>query len=238
MLLGLSRSPLVEHIELLLDHPASLAQLIKKGGIDIGLLPVGALREIGSYSIITDYCIGTIDEVASVAVFSEVPMEKIETVVLDYQSRTSVLLCRLLFKKWWKRDVQFIKAAGENYLKEIKGNTAGLIIGDRALSQRKQSGYIYDLGTGWKQMTGLPFVFAVWVAKETPDPDFLEQFNESVGFGIQHIESISAAEDFSDYNLYTYFTKNISYQFDQDKKAGLQLFLEEINQLETLDLHN
>jgi chorismate dehydratase len=238
MLVGLTQSPMSAHIELLLDHPAALARLIRKGEIDIGLLPVGALRDLGSYSIITDYCIGTIEEVASVAVFSEVPMEKIETVVLDYQSRTSVLLCQLLFKKWWKKDVRFIKATGDSYLEEIKGNTAGLIIGDRALSHRKQCSFIYDLGTGWKQMTGLPFVFAVWVAKETPEAAFLDQFNDAVGYGIQQIESASTAEVFSDYNLYTYFTKNISYQFDQDKKVGLQLFLEEINQLEILETSN
>ena len=238
MLVGLSRSPLKEHFELHLDHPAALAQLIKKGEIDIGLLPVGALRDIGSYSIITDYCIGTIQEVASVAVFSEVPMDKIETVLLDYQSRTSVLLCQLLFKKWWKKEVRFKKATSEIYLEEINGTTAGLIIGDRALTHRKQSKYIYDLGTGWKQMTGLPFVFAVWVAKGNPGDEFLGQFNEAVGFGIHQIELVIATEDFSDYDLYTYFTQNISYQFDQEKQAGLQLFLEEINQLETLDLHN
>lgn len=238
MLVGLLKSPMAEHIELLLDHPAALARLIRKGEIDIGLLPVGALREIGSYSIITDYCIGTIEEVASVAVFSEVPMEKIKTVILDYQSRTSVLLCQLLFNKWWKRDVKFVKATSDNYLEDIKGNTAGLIIGDRALSYRKQSRYIYDLGTGWKEMTGLPFVFAVWAAKGNPGEAFLSQFNDAVGFGIQQIESVAANEDFSDYNLYTYFTQNISYQFDKDKQAGLQLFLDEINQLEISEVFN
>jgi chorismate dehydratase len=238
MLVGLKTPPMAAQIKLQLDHPAALVRLIRKGEIDIGLLPVGALSEIGSYTIITDYCIGTLQEVASVAVFSDVPMEKIETVILDYQSRTSVLLCQILFKKWWKRDVKFVQANGDNYLEEIKGTTAGLIIGDRALLHRKQSNYIYDLGTGWKQFTGFPFVFAVWVAKGNPDEAFLSQFNKAVGYGIQHIDSVSATEDFSDYNLHTYFTKNISYNFDQDKHEGLQLFLDEINQIETLEESN
>ena len=237
MLVGLRKSPIAAQIELVLDHPSALATLIRKGDIDIGLLPVGALSEIGSYTIITDYCIGTLQEVASVAVFSEVPMENIENVYLDYQSRTSVLLCQILFKKLWKKDVRFVLASGDSYLDEIKGTTAGLIIGDRALAYRKKSTYIYDLGIGWKDLTGLPFVFAVWVAKTKPDDTFISQFNEAVGLGIQQITNSSATEVFSAYNLYKYFTENISYNLDQDKLAGLQLFLDEVNQIETLTAH-
>lgn len=238
MLIGLNNSAISGSIELLLDHPAGLTSLIQKGEIDIGLLPVGALSEIGTYSIISEYCIGTIREVASVAVFSEVPMENIENVFLDYQSRTSVLLCQILFKKLWKKNVRFVLASGDSYLDEIKGTSAGLIIGDRALAYRKKSTYIYDLGIGWKELTGLPFVFAVWVAKTKPDNTFMSQFNEAVGFGIQQIVSSSATEVFSGYNLYKYFTENISYHLDQDKLAGLQLFLDEVNQIEPLTVAN
>lgn len=234
MLVGLRKSPIVAQIELLLDHPSALAKLIRKGEIDIGLLPVGALSEIGLYTIITDYCIGTLNEVASVAVFSEVPMENIENVFLDYQSRTSVLLCQILFKKLWKKDVRFVHASGDSYLDEIKGTSAGLIIGDRALAFRKKSTYIYDLGIGWKELTGLPFVFAVWVAKTKPDNTFMSQFNEAIGLGIQQIISSSRTEYFSGYNLFKYFTENISYHLDHDKHAGLQLFLDEVNQIEPL----
>lgn len=78
-------------VELVLDYPANLVRLLQSNQIDIGLIPVGALPSLGDYHIISDYCIGTEGEVASVAVFSEVPMEEIDTVLLDYQSRTSVM---------------------------------------------------------------------------------------------------------------------------------------------------
>ena len=146
LLYGLEHGPIKNEIELILDYPARLVEMLKTGAIDIGLVPVGALSELGEYHIVSDYCIGTEGEVASVALFSQVPMEEIETVILDYQSRTSVKLCKLLFEKHWKKNVQFIDAKDEKYIEEIKGTTAGLIIGDRALAFRGKSNYIYDLG--------------------------------------------------------------------------------------------
>lgn len=229
MLSGLQFGPLSEQIELILDFPAGLAALLQKGELDIGLLPVGALHELGDYTIITNCCIGTTGEVASVAVFSDVPMNEITTVILDYQSRTSVLLCQILFRKLWKKQVHFIKASNENYLQEIGGNTAGLIIGDRALQYRSKSKYIFDLGEGWKQLTGLPFVFAVWVTKQKIDDHFLQLFNEAVEQGIEQLSTNVPLLDFPEYNLYTYFTKNISYKFDDQKRAGLEVFLKEVS---------
>ena len=110
---GLENGPIKDQIELTLDYPANLVKLLKEDKIDIGLVPVGALPGLGEYHIVSDYCIGTEGEVASVAVFSEVPMEEIEEVYLDYQSRTSVLLCKLLFEKHWKKSVKFIPAEDE-----------------------------------------------------------------------------------------------------------------------------
>lgn len=226
LLYGLEHGPIKNEIELILDYPARLVEMLKTGAIDIGLVPVGALPELGEYHIVSDYCIGTEGEVASVALFSQVPMEEIETVILDYQSRTSVKLCKLLFEKHWKKNVQFIDAKDEKYIEEIKGTTAGLIIGDRALTFRGKSNYIYDLGSGWKEMTGLPFVFALWVSKNKIESDFIESFKCNSFIGINNLEKISDIKTFLDYDLNIYYTSNISYEFSLQKKIGLKHFLE------------
>jgi chorismate dehydratase len=226
LLYGLEHGPIKNEIELILDYPARLVEMLKTGAIDIGLVPVGALPELGEYHIVSDYCIGTEGEVASVALFSQVPMEEIETVILDYQSRTSVKLCKLLFEKHWKKNVQFIDAKDEKYIEEIKGTTAGLIIGDRALAFRGKSNYIYDLGSGWKEMTGLPFVFALWVSKNKIESDFIESFKCNSFIGINNLEKISDIKTFLDYDLNIYYTSNISYEFSLQKKIGLKHFLE------------
>lgn len=223
---GLEHGPIKDEIELLLDYPANLVKMLKSDQIDIGLVPVGALPSLGEYHIISDYCIGTEGEVASVAVFSEVPMEEIEEVYLDYQSRTSVLLCKLLFEKHWKKDVKFISAEDESYIDKIKGKTAGLIIGDRALVHRSKFPYIYDLGLGWKEMTGLPFVFAVWLSLRKLNNDFLKNFNQSMTFGVLDLSQFINNE-INYYELKKYYVENLSYLFDDLKQDGMRNFLKQ-----------
>jgi len=229
MLFGLVNGPIKDEIELILDYPARLIEMLKTGTIDIGLVPVGALPELGEYHIVSDYCIGTEGEVASVAVFSQVPMEEIDTVLLDYQSRTSVKLCKLLFEKHWKKNVRFVDAKDEHYIEEIKGTTAGLIIGDRALAFRGKSKYIYDLGLGWKELTGLPFVFAVWVSSKNLDTEFIKSFSGSTALGLLNLDEIKEHNSFSSYDLDVYYSKNISYTLTDEKRKGLEEFLRLMN---------
>ncbi len=232
LLYGLEHGQLSNEVELVLDYPANLVRLLQSNQIDIGLIPVGALPSLGEYQIISDYCIGTEGEVASVAVFSEVPMEEIDTVLLDYQSRTSVMLCKILFEKHWKKKVQFIDAKDESYIDSIRGNVAGLVIGDRALKLRNSFNFKFDLGSGWKEMTGLPFVFAVWVATSKVQPEFSEKCSKAFQLGIDRISVIVEKHAIQEFNLFDYFTKNISYTLDAGKKEGLKSFLSYIGEMQ------
>ena len=146
----------MQELELIIDYPARIAEQLVRDEIDMGLVPVAIIPRLNDYYINGDYCIGSNGAVASVCLFSEVPIEKIETVLLDYQSRTSVQLARVLLERYWKINPRLIDA-GKDYRDHIHGTTAGVVIGDRALEQRKLSPYIYDLGEAWKKMTGLSF---------------------------------------------------------------------------------
>jgi len=225
LLYGLAHGQLSDQVELVLDYPANLVRLLQSNQIDIGLIPVGALPALGDYHIISDYCIGTEGEVASVAVFSEVPMEEIDTVLLDYQSRTSVMLCKILFEKHWKKKVQFIDAKDESYIDNIRGNVAGLVIGDRALKIRDKFKFKFDLGLAWKEMTGLPFVFAVWVRKKEISGEFIPLFNEANGMGLSKINLIIDHNNESIYPMDMYFRKNISYRLTEGMRESMNLYL-------------
>ena len=216
-------------IELLLDYPANLAKSLQDGSIDMALLPVAAMPFIPGARIVSDYGIGAEGDVASVCIFSEVPMDEIKTVYLDYQSRSSVRLAQLLLQKYWHKKVEF-KAAAEDYIDHIKGTTAGVIIGDRALQQRPNFNYIYDLAGAWKAWTGLPFVFAAWITNKDLPPDFLNAFNEANAEGLKHIDEVVAGNPYPHYSLKTYYTENIHYYLDDEKKKGLALFLLEIGE--------
>lgn len=227
LLYGVRRSGLMERIELIEAYPARIAGMLLNDEIDVGLVPVAIIPRMEVANIVTDYCIGTNDEVASVAIFSEVPMEEITTVLLDYQSRTSVNLARMLLKEYWKKEV-ILEDAREDFRYHISGTTAGVVIGDRALAQRKISPYIYDLGLAWKKHTGLPFVFAAWVANKSLGEDFGDAFNRANGFGLKHIDEIVSEIDDHVYDMKTYYTKNISYLLDDEKRKGMALFLEKL----------
>ncbi len=225
LLYGIERSDVINEIELTLDYPAQLAKKLQDGEIDMALLPVAAMPGINGARIVGEYGIASDGNVVSVAIFSQVPMEEIEVVYLDYQSRTSVRLAQLLLEKHWKKDVVF-KPATEHYIEYINDKSAGVIIGDRALKQLDNFNYVYDLATAWKDYTGLDFVFAAWVAnKELPDA-FVKSFNEANAVGLQHLEEVIAENDFPYYDLHTYYTENIKYKLDEAKIAGLEKFLE------------
>ena len=147
LIYGLERPPIKDKIELVGAYPAKLAQMLASGEIDLGLIPVAAIPQLPTWHLVGDYCIGTEGEIASVCLFSEVPMHEIKKVYLDYQSRSSVALLRWLMKEYWGIHPQIVEASDDHYREEIKGTTAGLVIGDRALEQRKISTFIYDLGS-------------------------------------------------------------------------------------------
>ncbi|MEO7922234.1 MAG: menaquinone biosynthesis protein [Chitinophagaceae bacterium] len=223
---GLERPPIKDLIELTGAYPSRLAEMLVNDEIDVGLVPIAILPKLPGYHIVGNYCIGTEGEIASVALFSEVPMNEIRKVYLDYQSRSSVALLRYLMKEYWGINPEIVEAVNEDYRKEIKGTTAGLVIGDRAFEQRKISTFIYDLGQEWRSITGLPFVFAAWVSNRKLPDDFIRLFDEANALGLQHIDEIVAAEPFELYDLKKYYTLHLSYELDERKKKGMKKFLE------------
>lgn len=228
LLYGLERSAIKEQIEIVLAYPAQLAQQLRDGLIDMALLPVAALSEIEGAQVVSDYGIAADGNVVSVALFSQLPLEEIDTVILDYQSRTSVRLTQLLFREYWKKEVEFLPA-GADFIAEIKGKTAAVIIGDRALAQLPNFKYNYDLSAAWKQHTGLPFVFAAWVSSKKLPPDFLQDFNRANAMGLEHLDEIALENEVPYYPLKTYYNDNICYHLDAGKKKGLALFLDKIS---------
>lgn len=230
LIYGLQKPPVSEIIELTGDYPAKVAGMLLNEEIDVGLIPVAVIPELPSYHIVGNYCIGTEGEIASVALFSEVPMNEIKKVYLDYQSRTSVALLKFLMREYWGISPEIVYAENEDYRQEIKGTTAGLVIGDRALEQRKISTFIYDLGSEWRKITGLPFVFAAWVSTKELPAEFVRLFDQANAMGLDRIDEIVAENSYTLFDLKKYYTMHLSYHLDEKKKKGMKRFLEVINE--------
>lgn len=221
---GFKHGYTIDNMMMLEDYPSRIAEMLLNDEIDVGLVPVAIIPKLKVHYIITDYCIGATGPVASVCIFSDVPIEKVETVLLDYQSKTSVALAKVLLKHYWKIS-PVLEDAKADFRNHIKNTTAGVVIGDRAFEQRKQSPYIYDLAEAWINMTGLPFVFAAWIANKKLPDDFITAFNNGNKIGLANIDKVIEENIYDKYDLRTYFTTNISYHLTEQKKQGLEKFL-------------
>lgn len=227
LLYGLQHSAVINNIVLVQDYPSAIAKQLQEDTIDMGLVPVAVVPRLSNPNVVSNYCIGCDGPVASVCLFSEVPIAQVKTVLLDYQSRTSVELAKLLLREHWKMEPELVYTRAD-YQSDIQGSTAGLVIGDRALAQRKVSPFIYDLGEAWKVHTGKPFVFAAWIANKELDAGFVEAFDEANALGLGNIENVLAEVSHPSFDMEEYFTRYIQYKLDDAKREGMQLFLEKL----------
>lgn len=225
LIYGLERDPFRQQIEVTGAYPAKVAQMLAENQVDVGLIPVATLPQFPEWHIVGNYCIGTEGEIASVCLFSEVPIPEIRRVYLDYQSRSSVALLKWLMRESWGIHPEIIHAKDESFRDEIKGTTAGLVIGDRALEQRKVSTYIFDLGSEWRAITGLPFVFAAWISLKPLPEEFIKAFDAANALGINYIDDIVENIHYPIYDLKKYYKLHLSYELDERKRAGMKKFL-------------
>jgi chorismate dehydratase len=224
---GIKESGRLSDFELSLEVPSQCAEKMKNGEADIALVPVAALPEIGDFHYISDYCIGAVGEVKTVLLLSKVPLDRITRIFLDFDSRTSVALVRVLARHHWHIAPQWenLREGRAVADREIESLVA---IGDKTFAIRHNFPYVYDLAEAWIGFSGLPFVFAAWVSRERMPVRIIEQFTGALAYGVgRRRECIDYFRDrlpaYDD--CLGYLERNISYEFDARKKEGLGLFL-------------
>ena len=194
--------------ELLLTPPALCASNFIDGNADIALLPSAVVPRLKDAELVTDFCIGAEGEVRTVVVVSNTPIEEVRRIWLDAHSRTSVQLTGYLAARRWK----------------IEGD-AFLLIGDKVFDHEDEFIYSYDLAAEWREATGLPFAFAVWVARKGTPYEVTDALEEALTFGVERIYEAVQQSDYRDRPYaYDYLTRNIDFLFDNEKRKALQKF--------------
>jgi len=230
-LYGIQHTDIINQIDLSLDIPADCAQKLIDDKVDIGLIPVAATLSMAYWEIISDYCIGADGPVNSVFVFSNCAIKDVKTVQLDPESRSSNNLALVLLKNLWKIEPLLITNA-EDYAKSTDSNTAFVQIGDRTFGKKEKYKFVYDLAEEWKRMTGLPFVFAAWIANKPISQEFVTEFNTSLKNGLEHrLELIKTLPQRIDFDLEDYLMHKLDFNMTEDKKKALYLFLDYIKEL-------
>ena len=226
---GLEKGMLGNEVELVQDYPSAIARQLIDGQIGLGLVPVATIPFLQEYEIVGHYGIGCDGPVASVCMFSNQPVTEIKELILDYQSRTSVALLKILLAGHWKVQPMLIEGL-PGYEKDIAGQRAGLVIGDRALALTGRFPYVYDLGEAWKQMTGLPFVFAAWISNKKLDAGFSMRFDEVTGYGLSQLHTVMAENPYEHANLEEYYTRYIKFSLTPEMHQAIALFLSKLDQ--------
>ena len=231
-LYGLFRNDFDKTFSLALDYPSECARKLINHEVDLGLVPVAVIPEIENVQIISDFCIGADGPVKTVCIYAELPLDEIKEIYLDYQSRTSVQLLKVLLKKHWMLSPKLIDAP-KDYINKIKHNTAALVIGDRTIGLEQRFPYVYDLSEAWKKYSGMPFVFAAWVSNGSLPQEFVHNFNACLKDGVSRIEQVAQLFQSShlNFDVLEYYSKFISYELDSQKTEGMNRFLSEAKEI-------
>jgi chorismate dehydratase len=232
---GLTETGFDKKVILTTDHPADCASKLIAGTVDVGLVPVAVQPLMKEFHIITDFCLGAYGKVRTVLILSNCQFEKVRTIHLDYRSRSSVALAKILAKNAWKRDFNWEFTTEYFDFANIPENDAIVLIGDQCFEYEKFFRYRIDLAEEWYKLTGLPFVFACWTSNKKLDENFIAEFNEVLRFGLMNIDKVvakySGSGTIHGEVLKEYLTRNINFTLDDEKRKGLKLFLEMMSSL-------
>lgn len=228
---GLDAVP--EQFELRFDVPAVCAALVHEGSVDLGLIPaIEYIRGPEDYWIVPDVAIASDGDVASVAIFSKVPIGEVRSLALDVSSRTSAALTRILCAKRWGIAPVFSPAAPDldTMLATVD---AALVIGDPALEvDAAARGLLkYDLGGEWRALTGLPFVYAMWTGREEAASaaqcaTLLAARRQGEAHLPQIARTMAGGDAALEARSLVYLRDNLRYGLGDREAAGLRRFLE------------
>ena len=164
-----SLAELAPQAEIVIDLPSRLADALAAGQLDVAMIPSIEYARQPGYTIISDACIACDGPVRSVKLYSRVPVERIRTLALDEGSRTSAALVRILLKERFGVSPETRPLPIGASLDDAPAD-AVLLIGDRGMLPTDGGfEFVWDLGEEWSRWTGLPFVFAMWIARPGVD---------------------------------------------------------------------
>jgi chorismate dehydratase len=223
------------------DLPSRLADSLAAGRLDVALVPsVEFFREPG-YRIVSDACVACRGPVLSVKLFFRVPPNEVRRVALDEGSRTSAALTQILLSELCGVRPRWETLAIGAGLASSEAD-AVLLIGDRAIADEERGARseerdtasfcdVWDLGERWCHWTGLPFVFAMWIARADVDVSEVQTvLSAARDEGVRRVEEIALQEasalGISSGLAREYLRDTLHFTLGHEECAGLRRFYE------------
>lgn len=200
--------------------PSVAARRLNQGEADVGLVPVASLFDKGArWRVAPGWCIGSDGDVDSVLLVGETPLSEWEEVVLDGESRTSVILAQILLRgPLGRADIPVRAVDAGTGAFHAQGKVGAVVIGDAALNLPARLTTRVDLGRVWKDWTGLPFVFAVWAGRPDLPREAVAGLRAAGERGMPDRALAPASER-------DYLTRAIRYALDDRALMGLRRFV-------------
>jgi chorismate dehydratase len=214
------------------DLPSRLADRLASGELDVALIPsIEYFRGAAlGYEVLPGFAIAARGAVRSVKLFSRVPFEQIDRLALDAGSRTSQALAQVWLEARHGVRPSQIELLPMGVPLEESTADAVLMIGDRSMSAPEAPFHaVVDLAEAWNDWTGLPFVFALWVARAGVDlGDLPDALARSRAAGLAHASEIAAEHGprlgLDAATCFDYLTRALSYDLGEPELLGLRLF--------------
>jgi chorismate dehydratase len=211
--------------------PARCAEMLASAQVDAALVPVIEYQRIPNLAVVPGVCIGSRRNVRSVVLVMREELgdlRSVRKVALDISSRTSAALVQIIFREFLSFEPEWTTSAPD-VASMLRENDAALIIGDPGMTFSRKRVVVYDLAELWREHTGLGFVFAMWMARE----DQLERMR-GIDFAGARDEALARVDEvalfysrvigLSSSEIKSYLLENISYDLDEELRAGLDLF--------------
>ncbi len=232
LIYGIEKNLFPHNFELIKAIPSSLAVELNAGKLDVALIPsIAYAKNSPSLRIVPECGIIAHGAVNSIRLYFNKNLKSIRSVAVDISSMTSVVLTKIILAERFEVKPGFI-AAMPDVEKMLASADAALVIGDSALFKTESVGRNYlDLAEEWNDMTGLPFVFAVWAGRQGAiDLDDTQAIISSKNLGLDNIDVVcreAAAEYDADFNLVkSYLTDNIQFNLGDEEIAGMKQYFE------------
>ncbi len=230
---GLDREPAASRIRLDCAIPSDVARRVAEDEADLALMPVAAAATIGDLRIVRGCAVATRGPVRSVVLVGERPIDELDELAVDLSSRTSVVLARLVLRaRRGGREPRLVGMGPRDAIAQVGEGRGALVIGDPALEIEGRFRHVLDLGLAWRELTGLPFVFAAWCGR----PDLLTASDEALlgrakaaglerrhAIAAEHAERTGLPVD----SLVSYLTDAIRYDLGDEERRGLERFYQE-----------
>jgi chorismate dehydratase len=253
---GFTDGPLTGKYDLSFTVPSLCAEALRTGQADVAIIPAIEYQRMENVVVLPDMAVAAKGEVRSILVISRRPIDMARRIALDTSSRSSAALVQLLCRNFWGISPEFISAAPDPAAMLAQADAA-LVIGDPALriaikmeqlagkvpssefccggdpSEQAVQGidtlFVYDVAHQWREMTALPCVLALWVARrDAVTPELVADFLASREYGLARLSEIAEGAalklDLPVRPLERYLRNNIDFSLDAENLAGLNLY--------------